>query len=402
MEIYKDMVEKLKFHKNNIINSFIKKNYYPSNDEINAKLALVDSRLALFESYISKPGSYMNIKELNYCFEMIAKDIEILYKVLESILIEDFSALNVHIEAALTELESKADYYRKRCTEEIHSTTLGTTVFFQANNWKIREENEMNIIDLGTIKLIEGMEISCFAEINDVEDKDVVFQFDNNDAEKSFLALPYNYNNNSYKVPGVLGINQYDLQMPVTSIVDDYIPIKYEINFENKYKIAGAIGGMQVTLKRTGETFLYKFANIDNAFVAEEDCFVEFYVLDGNTNPNATMEYSFTEAPISTNFSLQNGEIPLNKDAVKISIECQKGLGMFFALAAGTVYASLEDAIIVNKNTLIYKGNWDIRDFVLREYVRTNTSSYRVKVFVKTKDDIVGNIESIYIKEVTS
>jgi hypothetical protein len=402
MEIYKDMVEKLKFHKNNIINSFIKKNYYPSNDEINAKLALVDSRLALFESYISKPGSYMNIKELNHCFEMIAKDIEILYKVLESILIEDFSALNVHIEAALTELESKADYYRKRCTEEIHSTTLGTTVFFQANNWKIREENEMNIIDLGTIKLIEGMEISCFAEINDVEDKDVVFQFDNNDAEKSFLALPYNYNNNSYKVPGVLGINQYDLQMPVTSIVDDYIPIKYEINFENKYKIAGAIGGMQVTLKRTGETFLYKFANIDNAFVAEEDCFVEFYVLDGNTNPNATMEYSFTEAPISTNFSLQNGEIPLNKDAVKISIECQKGLGMFFALAAGTVYASLEDAIIVNKNTLIYKGNWDIRDFVLREYVRTNTSSYRVKVFVKTKDDIVGNIESIYIKEVTS
>lgn len=402
MEIYKDMVEKLKFHKNNIINSFIKKNYYPSNDEINAKLALVDSRLALFESYISKPGSYMNIKELNHCFEMIAKDIEILYKVLESILIEDFSALNVHIEAALTELESKADYYRKRCTEEIHSTTLGTTVFFQANNWKIREENEMNIIDLGTVKLIEGMEISCFAEINDVEDKDVVFQFDNNDAEKSFLALPYNYNNNSYKVPGVLGINQYDLQMPVTSIVDDYIPIKYEINFENKYKIAGAIGGMQVTLKRTGETFLYKFANIDNAFVAEEDCFVEFYVLDGNTNPNATMEYSFTEAPISTNFSLQNGEIPLNKEAVKISIECQKGLGMFFALAAGNVYASLEDAIIVNKNTLIYKGNWDIRDFVLREYVRTNTSSYRVKVFVKTKDDIVGNIESIYIKEVTS
>lgn len=402
METYKDMVEKLKFHKNNIINSFIKKNYYPSNDEINAKLALVDSRLALFESYISKPGSYMNIKELNHCFEMIAKDIEILYKVLESILIEDFSALNVHIEAALTELESKADYYRKRCTEEIHSTTLGTTVFFQANNWKIREENEMNIIDLGTIELIEGMEISCFAEINDVEDKDVVFQFDNNDAEKSFLALPYNYNNNSYKVPGILGINQYDLQMPVTSIVDDYIPIKYDINFENKYKIAGALGGMQVTLKRTGETFLYKFANIDNAFVAEEDCFVEFFVLDGNTNPNATMEYSFTEAPISTNFSLQNGEIPLNKEAVKVSIECQKGLGMFFALAAGNVYASLEDAIIVNKNTLIYKGNWDIRDFVLREYVRTNTSSYRVKVFVKTKDDIVGNIESIYIKEVTA
>ncbi len=402
MEIYKDMVEKLKFHKSHIINAFVKKNYYPSSDEINAKLALIDSRIALFESYISKPGSYMNIKELNYCFEMIYKDIEILYKVLESILIEDYSALNVHIEAALTELEAKADYYKKRCTEEIHNTTLGNTIFFQANSWQITEENEMNIIDLGTMDLIEGMELSCFAEINNINDKDIVFQFDNNDPEKSFLALPYNYNNNSYKVPGVLGINEYPLIMPVASKVDDYIPIEYEINFKNKYKIAGAFGGMQVTSKKTGETYLYKFANIDNAFVAEEDCFVEFFVLDGNKIENATMEYSFTEAPISTNFSLQNGEIPLNKDVVKISLECQKGLGMFFNIPIGSVYASFEDPIIVNKNTLIYKGNWDIRDFVLREYVRTNTSSYRIKVFVKSKEDIVGNIESIYIKEVTS
>ena len=402
MEIYKDMIEKLKFHKNNIINAFIKKNYYPSSDEINAKLALVDSRIALFESYISKPGSYMNIKELNYCFEMIYKDIEILYKVLEAILIEDYSALNVHIEAALTELEAKADYYKKRCTEEIHSTTLGTTVLFQANSWQITEENEMNIIDLGTMNLIEGMEISCFAEINNIEDKDIVFQFDNNDPERSFLALPYNYNNNSYKVPGELGINEYPLIMPVASKVDDYIPIECEINFQNRYKIAGAIGGMQVTSKKTGQTFLYKFANVDNAFVAEEDCFVEFFVLDGNKVENASMEYSFTEAPISTNFSLQNGEIPLNKEAIKISLECQKGLGMFFNIPVGTVYASFEDPVIVNKNTLIYKGNWDIRDFVLREYVRTNTSPYRIKVFVKSKEDIVGNIESIYIKEVTS
>ncbi len=402
MEIYRDMLEKLKYHKNHILNTFLKKNYYPSSDEINTKLALVDSRIALFESYISKPGSYMNIKELNYCFEMIAKDIEILYKVLEDILIEDFSALHVHIEAALTELESKADYYRKRCTEEINSTTLGTTVFFQANNWNITEDNEMNIINLGTIKLIQGMEIACFANIENIEDKDIVFEFDNNDPEKSFLALPYNYNNNSYKVPGTIGINNYELIMPETSIVDDYIPITYDINFENKYKIAGGLGGMQVTSKKTGETVLYRFANIENAFLATEDCFVEFFILDGHTIPNNCMEYSFSEAPISANFSLQNGEIPLDKEAVKITIECQKGLGMYFVVPVGTAYASFEDPIIVNKNTLIYKGNWNIRDFLLREYVRTNTTAYRVKAYIKSQEDITGNIDSIYIKEVTS
>ena len=401
MEIYKDMLEKLKFHKNHIINSFIKKNYYPEASEIQDKLALVDARLALFETYVSKPGSYMNVKELNYCFAMIAKDIEILYKVLEDILINDYSTLNIFIETSLTELEAKADYYKKRCTEEIHSTTLGNTIYFEGNNWNITEENEMNIVDLGIIDLIEGMEIACFANLEGMNQEDVVFQFDHNDPEKSFLALPYNYNNNSYKVPGEIGINDYQLSVPIISLVTDYIPIEHEINFDNKYRVAGAMGGMQVTYRNTGETFLYKFANVDNAFVAPEDCFVEFYVLDGNKVPGLNMEYSFSEAPISTNFSLQDGEIPLNKEAVKICVECQKGLGMFFNVPSGTVYASFEEPVIVNKETFLYKGNWDIRDFMLREYVRSNTAQYRVKVFIKSLENIAGTLDSIYIKEVT-
>ena len=402
MEIYKDMLEKLKFHRKNIINSFIKKSYYPSNNEINQKLALVDSRLALFESYISKPGSYMNVKELNHCFELIAKDIEILYKVLESILIEDFAALNISIEASLTELEAKADYYRKRCNEEVHNTTLGQTIFFQSNSWKITEENETNIIDLCTMDLIEGMEIACFANIESAKNEDVIFVFENNDPEKSFVALPYNYNNSSYKVPGEMGINDYELSIPTTSLVDDYIKINCTLNLENDYKIAGALGGMQVTSKATNETLLYKFANIDNAFVAEEDCFVEFFILDGHKVDGNFMEYSFTEMPVSTNFSLQNGEVPLDKDIVRISIECQKGLGMFFTIPQGTVFATLDDPIIVNKDTIIYKGNWDVRDFILREYVRSNKSEYNIRVIIKSTEDITGHIESIYIKEVTS
>jgi hypothetical protein len=402
MEIYKDMIEKLKFHKNNIINSFIKKGYYASESEIQNKLSDVDARLALFESYITKSGNYMNVKELNYCFEMIAKDIEILYKILEDILIKDYASLSVFVEAALTELEAKSEYCRKRCTEEINSTTLGTTVYFKANAWDISEEDEVTTINLGSIQLIEGMEISCFTNIDGIGESEVVFQFENNDPEKSFLALPYNYNENSYKVPGEVSVNKYPLIMPTTAVTTDYIPITYEINFSNKYKIAGAEGGMQVTYKNSGETHLFKFANIDNAFVAPEDCIVEFFILDGNKVDGMTMEYSFTEAPISTNFSLQNGEIALDKEAVRIMVECQKGLGMFFNVPAGTVYASLEEPVIVNKKTLLYKGNWNIRDFVLREYVRTNTTMYDVNVYVKSTDSIIGKIDSIYIKEVTS
>ena len=401
MDAYKDMIEKLKFHKKYIINSFIKKGYYADNTEIQNKLSKVDSRIALFEAYASKPGSYMNVKELNYCFEMIAKDIEILYKVLQDILINDYASLKVNIEAALTELESKADYYKNRCIEEVNSSSLGTTLFFESGNWNIVEEDEVNIINLGNMNLIQGTQIACYAEINNIKSDNIIFHFENNDPEKSFYAVPFNYNNDSYTVPGEIEINNYELSMPVTSLVDDYIPIVHEINFENRYKIAGALGGMSVTSKNTNETYLYKFANIDNAFVAEEDCFVEFYVVDGHKEGPKVMEYSFTQAPISANFSLQNGEIPLDKDVVKISIECQKGLGMFFSVSSGSIYASFEDAIIVNKETLLYKGNWNIRDFVLREYVRTNTSNYDVKVYIKTTEDIIENIESIYIKDVT-
>lgn len=402
MEIYKDMIEKLKIHKNNIINAFIKKGYYADEDDIKNKLSDINARLSLFESYISKSGNYIDVKKMNYCFAMIAKDIEILYKVLEDILKNDLAALNILIEASLTELEAGADKCRKSNDKEIYSTTLGNTIFFESNSWDIIEEDETNIIDLGYMDLIEGMEICCFANINDVNETDVVFHFDNNDPEKSFYALPYNYNEDSYKVPGEISIVEYPLSMPVVSLTQDYIPISYDISFENKYMVAGAMGGMQVTSKNNNETYLYKFANIDNAFVAEEDCIVEFFIVDGNQAEGLTMEYSFTEAPISTSFSLQDGEIPLDKEVIRVSIECQKGLGMFFNIPAGTVYASFEEPSIVNKSTLLYKGNWNIRDFVLREYVRTNKSRYNIKVYIKSTDNIMNKIDSIYIKEVTS
>ena len=57
MEIYRDMLEKLKYHKQLIMNAFIRNNYYPSNEEITAAVQQVNARLSLFESYISKPGA---------------------------------------------------------------------------------------------------------------------------------------------------------------------------------------------------------------------------------------------------------------------------------------------------------------------------------------------------------
>jgi hypothetical protein len=52
MEIYKDMLEKLKYHKQLVMNAFIRNGYYPTNEEVNATLSKINARLSLFESYM--------------------------------------------------------------------------------------------------------------------------------------------------------------------------------------------------------------------------------------------------------------------------------------------------------------------------------------------------------------
>ena len=402
MEIYKDMLEKLKYHKQLLMNAFIRKNYYPSNEEVNAALADINARLSLFESYISKPGSYFNPTEINYCFEMLYKDIEILYKVLQDILANEYSQLKLCIESTMLELEAKADYFQKRCSEEANSTTLGTTIMFQANSWNISTKDQTTIIDLGEHKFIEGSTIACFANINNINKDSVSFKFVADNDNKSFLALPHNlYDNINYKIPGKLGINEKIFSVNKSAIVDGHINLDYETNPINKYKICGGNNLISVTYKSSGVTELVEFPDMSNYnFLALQDCFIEFYVVDGNISDNSYLEYNFNMKPASCNFSLQNGTIKLSKDIKRIFIDAQKGLTVSFSCEHGTIYAECMDAIIADKNTVIYAGNNKIRDMVVREYVRTRTIDYKVYAYINTVETIIDDIQSIYIKEI--
>jgi hypothetical protein len=382
------------------MNAFIRNNYYPSNEEINAAISNINARLSLFETYVSKPGSYFNCTEMNYCFEMIYKDIEILYKVLQDILTKEYSELKVHIESTLSELESKADKFSKKCREESNATTLGTTILFQSNSWNITTKDQITIIDLGDHDFIEGSEIACFANINDIEKEMVAFKFEN--ADSSITALPYNlYDNITYRIPGELGINKHLITLSSAAVVNDYLNIDYETDMNNDYKMLGAKGFMSVTGKASGITNIYPCPSKDNySYVATEDCFIEFYVVDGNTNDSNFIEYNFNMAPVHQNFSLQNGTIKIDSDIKRIYIEAQAGLAMSFYLEQGDIYAECIDAIISDKNTLLYNGNLHIRDIMLREYVKSNKVKYNVQVYINTIESIVDNIDSIYVKEI--
>ncbi len=405
MEIYRDMLEKLKYHKQLIMNAFIRNNYYPSNEEVNAALKSVNARMSLFETYISKPGDYFNPTEINYCFEMLCKDIEILYKVLEAILTNEFANLKMHIEATLTELEARADYFYKRCLEETNSSSFGTTLMFQANNWNVTTEDQITIVDLGDYEFVEGTDIACYANINDINDNNarnetVSFKFTAEDTSNNFLALPYNLYEKVYTIPGEPGVNTYETIIGSYSIVNNNIRLDCEINPVNKYKVVSGKNFISVTYKRTGRTELVEFPDMSNYnFLAVDDCYVEFFIVDGNVNENSLLEYSFNMVPTHQNFSLQDGFIKIDKDIKRIYIDAQMGLLMSFRMSNGTPYAESLDPIILDSHTILYNGNLKVKDITIREYVRTDIIKYNIKLYIDSITDVIDKIESIYIKE---
>ena len=298
---YQDMLAKAKFYKKKVLQSFIKQGYYPSDEEIQAALSDIDTRSALLETYLSAKGSLFNTKEINYMFECIYKDLNILYEVLNEILINQYNKLKLDIEARLIEMEQKANNLKKRMDEEVNSTVLGTTIFFKSNQWEPETNDDITIIPLTQMNLINGSRIALFANINNINANSVYFQFDAmDDSNTSFFGLPYNFN----------------------------------------------------------------------------------------------------MAPNHTNFALNDGVITSTKTITKVFIDAPAGFVCNFGMEKGEVWAICIDALIKNNKTILYTGDWSLRDFLILELVKSNVTKYKISLILKSNDNIVDYIDSVYIKEV--
>ena len=99
---------------------------------------------ALCEAYLSKLGSLFNTKEFNYMFEMIFKDLTLLYEILQDILLNEYNQLKVYIETHLNELEIQANLFQRRLDEEMAATSLGKLLFMKTNDWDIETNSIIN------------------------------------------------------------------------------------------------------------------------------------------------------------------------------------------------------------------------------------------------------------------
>ena len=391
---YKDMLEKARFYKKQVIQSFIKQGYFPSDEEIQTALSDIDMRSALLDTYLSAKGSLFNTKEINFMFECIYKDLNILYTVLEDILLNEYNKLKLDVEAQVTELEQKVYNLKCRMNEEINSTTLGTTIFFKANNWESETNDDITTISLGELDLINGSEIALFANINNIEADSVYFKLESE--TDTMYALPYNYNNDVYTIPGKLGINRFAFNISKDLKVNGNIEISLnDLDYRNEYKILGGQNLMKVTYKDSNIVSYEPFASFDRPFSTDKECYIEFYMID-----NSSITYDFNIAPNHTNFALNDGTIVSNKTITKVFIDAPAGFVCRFRLDKGEIWGSCTDGIIQNNNTLLYTGDWTLKDFQILEIVKSKLTKYKISLILKSDKTIINYINNVYIKEV--
>lgn len=392
--MYKDIILKLDYHRKHIINSFIKRGYFPKSEEIANKLEQIDTRIALFEQHKFVPGEKFDTKEMNYMLEMLYKDITFLYKILEDIQINEYNKMLLNIETHMTNLESLATHFKKRSNEEVNSTSLGKTLLFKTDDWDIEVNDDSTNISIGELELIQGSEISCFANINNTDKRNIVFKFEAQDSKYNFTALPYNYNNDTYIVPGEIAIKETDITLNDNFNINSEIKIPFETNIKNDYKILGGKDKMVVTDKETNAIKVVDIPTYDKPFIATKNCFISFYI-----EGKGIIEYNFNKRPLHSNFSIQNGYINIEKDIQKVFLDVEEGFICYFDINnESTGWSTLENALAYDKY-LIYNGMILVRDFKVKEYIKNKTTKYNIKIKI-TEFDNDEVIDCIYIKEV--
>ena len=391
---YRDMLEKAQFYKKQVIQSYIKQGYYPSDEEIQAALSDIDTRSALLETYLSAKGSLFNTKEINYMFECIFKDLEILYKVLEDILTQEYNKLKLDVEAQVVELEQKVYNLKRRMNEEINSTTLGKTILFQANNWKSETNDNITTVSLGKMDLINGSEIALFANIKNIEADSVYFKLESE--SDTLYALPYNYNNDVYTIPGKIGVNKFELDLNDRLLVNGNIEIYLDnIDYRNDYKVLGGHNYMKVTYKKDNSVYYESLSTMNKSFEALNDCYIEFYMID-----DTFIRYDFNMAPNHTNFALNDGSIVSDKMITKVFIDAPAGFVCRFNIEKGDIWATCTDGLIQSNNTILYSGDYSIRTFMVLELVKSEITNYKISLILKSDERIIDYIDCVYIKEI--
>lgn len=397
MTTYLDVEKKLNYHKEQLLKELIKKGIYPTNSLIANRINSINKYLALFKYYEVVPGNNFDTKEYNECLKLIYEDLKILYDILYKLTVEEFHKQQNFINTYINELQSTVDMYNKRADFENNSTTFGKTLLFKNNSFTIESNNSTTIINLEDIELEEGSKIACMANINNVNEDNLIFSFVKDGGKESIDVTPYNYSNETLTVPGTKTINAFDFNISEDQKTSGPIimNIDTEIDAKNKYTILGGKNKMFINYPDSNKYSVEDIPTSLGSFMFTERSYINFYVVGGNS-----VTFKFNKKPIATNFPIEEQRITNLNTIHHFFIECDNDFCFEIELDKGNLYGVNEDGII-NNNKLFYTGTSLIKDFHIIEQSAGKMANYKgyLKIFNNNNDDV--DIDSIIIKKMS-
>lgn len=393
--MYKDMSAKLAFHKEKIIQSFIDKGIYPTDERVQNLINSIDLGLPYLVAQEVKPGEEFDCEIYNAMVNSIYKDLELLYRILNELSIKEYVMLKSFIDTHLDSLENKVNFYKEKATQEVNSTSLGKTILFKNSNYNITTNNTIQTIKLGNILVHKASRISCYLNANEIEADKAVFVLTGPD-NKQINVTPYNYNQNSIVIPGNMNIKEYDYTIDDKQVISSMtkMDLNTELNPTNKYEILG--GKDKILVKQFGELTNQQFINKPTSYDMlgfSEKSYIDFYTVG-----TKSITFRFNKKPINTNFSLDNYKVDNLNYIHHFFIECDAGFAFDFEIDGGQVYAIRSSGLILD-NELYFPKTADIREFHIIEYEIGDPIIYDCQLRIINDDAEPINIDSIMIKE---
>lgn len=391
--MYKDIELKTRYHKERIIQSFIKNGIYPDNKLIQIKLENIETRLSIFKNPNFKEGTYINANILNNAILEIYNDLRILYELLYEVTVKKYNNLSYYIESHMRELDATTEMYIKKANLESISTVISTPILFKHNNFIIDKTELSSIIQLGKADIKDNSSVICIADTNNIDHKNIAFKFIN--GETILNCNSYSNNHEMITFPGESNINEYLININSSQNINGLLELP---------ATASNVEGSKFITMAGKDKILYKKANEDGDIIEERPIvinslnfdshsYIDFYVVGGNN-----ISFRFNKKPLATNFNVINNNIKNLNYIEHFFIECDQGFSFDFELDKGAIYAIKENTIIKN-NSFYYSGIIPINDFMLIHYLPNESKEYVIEMHVANADITVDNINSIMIKK---
>ena len=384
--MYIDQKKKIEYYRKLIMDTIAKTGSYPAPSLVQDRLNDIDASLSIYRMNYKSSGDTFDTDEYNNSLNNIYQDLLILYQSVYELSVKDYNELKTEIDRELQDLETMAQKCYRR--SELETTnTFGKTLFFQASGFKQEYESGIITIPIDTITTHEQATLACIVDGADTLPYDSMY-FEINDKR----VKPYNYNSDTYKVPGNDNVNTYAYTItdekksstfPFT--IDKFMPIE-----KATYKIlSGKNSVVFYDTQKYNSTSLPKESNMSLRIA--KNGIVTFYVYNAKN-----ISFEFNKEPTSKNFKENTITTPDMIQKIRLVVETGT---VFNVITDGTIYAYY-DAGFISDNILYGYRHDTILDYLLIETKESDTVTISgINLVIENAEHSYYGITDIAIKE---